>query len=63
MAVSIVTTVMLMAVLPKSGSAKSANPNPTPAPGPGAATNLPAQTLSLAQAKEIAFEKNSQKTF
>jgi cobalt-zinc-cadmium efflux system outer membrane protein len=58
MAVSIVTAFMLIAVLPKSGSAKSANPNPTPAPGPGAATNLPAQTLSLAQAKEIAFEKN-----
>ena len=32
--------------------------NPQSPPGLGAATNLSAQTLSLAQAKEIAFEKN-----
>src|SRR5580698_10299480 len=58
MAVATLTAVMLMAVLLKSGSGKSADANPASAPGPSAATNPPPQRLSLAQAKEIAFEKN-----
>jgi outer membrane protein, heavy metal efflux system len=44
------------AVLLNSVFGQPANPNP--APGPGAAANAAAPLLSLAQAKEIAFEKN-----
>jgi len=51
-----VMVIVFATVLLKSGSAQPANPNP--APGPSAPSNVPAQTLSLAQAKEIALEKN-----
>jgi outer membrane protein, heavy metal efflux system len=54
--VAIGTAVVFRTVLLQLCTAQPANPNP--APGPGATGNPPAQTLSLAQAKEIAFEKN-----
>jgi len=53
---AILAVVVFEAVLLNSGSAQQANPNP--APGSGAAANTPARTLSLAQAREIAFERN-----
>jgi cobalt-zinc-cadmium efflux system outer membrane protein len=52
--VVMVRAVVFATVLLTSVSGQPANPNPAP----GAATNVPAQTLSLDQAKEIAFEKN-----
>jgi cobalt-zinc-cadmium efflux system outer membrane protein len=48
--------VVFATVLSQFSSGQPANPNP--APGPGVSTNAPAPLLSLAQAKEIAFEKN-----
>jgi outer membrane protein, heavy metal efflux system len=53
---AMVTAVVFMTVLLQSGSGQPANPNSAPAPG--ATANAPPQMLSLAQAKEIAFEKN-----
>jgi cobalt-zinc-cadmium efflux system outer membrane protein len=54
--VVMVMVIVLAKVLLTSVAGQPANPNP--APRPGAAANGLAQTLSLAQAKEIAFEKN-----
>jgi outer membrane protein, heavy metal efflux system len=53
---AIVTAFMFATVLLKSSFGQPANPNL--ASGPSAATNAPATQLSLAQAKEIAFERN-----
>ena len=55
-AVAMIMAVVLATVLPKSGFGQAANPNAPP--GAGAAANAPAERLSVAQAKEIAFEKN-----
>jgi outer membrane protein, heavy metal efflux system len=52
--VVMVTAIVFAKAFLTSVAGQPANPNP----GPGAATNGPARTLSLAQAKEIAFEKN-----
>ncbi len=52
--VALVTAIVLTTVLLNPGSGQLANTNPAP----GSAANPPAPTLSLAQAKEIAFEKN-----
>jgi cobalt-zinc-cadmium efflux system outer membrane protein len=51
-----VAAVVLAAVLLTSAFGQPSNPNPTA--GGAAASHAPARTLSLAQAKEIAFEKN-----
>ena len=51
-----VAVIFLTSLLAKPSSGQPSNPKS--APGPGASSNSPAPTLSLAQAKEIAFEKN-----
>jgi cobalt-zinc-cadmium efflux system outer membrane protein len=54
-AAGLATAIAFMTILLKSGSAQPANAAPAAGPGPA---SPPAQILSLAQAKEIAFEKN-----
>jgi cobalt-zinc-cadmium efflux system outer membrane protein len=53
---AVVAVIFLTSLLAKPSSGQPSNPKS--APGPGASSNSPAPTLSLAQAKEIAFEKN-----
>jgi cobalt-zinc-cadmium efflux system outer membrane protein len=54
--VAMVTAIVFATVFLKSGFGQPADPNP--APGAGSAANAPASPLSLAQAKQTAFEHN-----